>query len=106
MGNRIRLLLEYGALPLFIYEEDDVFGFWLPKGHENDQELIKLTEEVQNIYNSLWIDERGKKFEYKGFDTTLEEEHFKKLVRELRDMLVRKFSHKYIIDVSDVEEYL
>ena len=109
MKNTIRIFLEYATLPLFIYEEESDFNgfdFGYPLGYEEDQELVSLARKIQIIFNSLWVDEKGKMFEYKGFDTKEEEQYFAKLIRDLRDMLVHKFSDKYIIDVSDVEEYL
>ena len=108
MTNKIKILMEYCAGPLYIYDknEDDGFPYFgEPPGYEDDQELVKLTDEIQIIFNSLWVDNEIV-FEYKGFDTKEEEQYFAKLIRDLRDMLVHKFSDKYIIDVSDVEEYL
>lgn len=66
----IRLLIEYGAYPIWIYEknEDEEFvdDTKIPDEWADNLSLFNLCNEIQNEFNSLFIDNINE-FKYVGF---------------------------------------
>ena len=93
----IRLLLEYGAYPVWTYDEDNcVIDTVLPEEWENDVELDNALTEIQNIYNSLFINNE-KEFSFVGFKCEKERKKFNRKVEITVAMLYEKNNCLYPI---------
>lgn len=98
----IRLLLEYGAYPVWIYDEDNcVIDTALPEEWENDVELDNALTEIQSIYDSLFINNE-KEFLFAGFKSEKERENFDRKVEIAVAMLYEKNNGLYQI-TNDIE---
>jgi hypothetical protein len=104
--KKIRLMLEYKAYPIWIYDEDGfVDDNALPEQWKNSLELVNSTEEIQSIFDSLYMDTVNE-FKYIGF---LDKEqrivfiekinYFIKLVKEINN---DEFIIQNDIDISNL----
>lgn len=67
MTKKIRLLLEYGCYPVWLYDENgDVIDILLPKELRDDAELDAKLDNLQARYNALFIN-NAHEFMYVGF---------------------------------------
>lgn len=95
--NSIRLLLEYKAFPVWIYDEEGlVIDTCLPSEWEDDSELKGIWQQVIDAYDSLFIDNK-EEFKFVGFDSQDSKESFIALVDTARNMLTVKNNGKYSI---------
>ena len=101
--KKLRLLLEYGAYPIWIYdiEECCVIDTKMPDEWENDIELNDDFIEIQNIYNSLFVNNE-KEFLFIGFRSEEERESFKRKVDAAVKKLYEKNNGVYQIS-NDIE---
>lgn len=97
MIQRIKLLLEYGADPIWIEEEDGCEIDEIPPEGLLNQSLVKMNEEIGDTYTSLFINNE-KEFSYIGFPTE-EEAHFFAIKLRMFSALVKKvLGDIYIIE--------
>ena len=100
--NSIRLLLEYKAFPVWIYDEEGlVIDTCLPLEWQDDTELESIWQQVIDIYDSLFID-TNVEFKFVGFESQDAKDGFIKLVNQARSMLEKKNNGKYVI-TDDLE---
>ncbi len=91
MLKRIRFLFEYGAYPVWLYDEEDgVIDTSLPKMLASDVELDNKLYALQDRYNALFIDNEHE-FSYVGFKSKAEWAQFirdwQAVAKELRQKL-------------------
>ena len=76
MVKRIRLLLDYGCYPVWLYDENnDIIDTLLPEELRSDVELDKKFDDLQARYEALFIN-KTHEFSYVGFQTKGERKAF------------------------------
>lgn len=102
MVKTIRLLLEYGTYPVWLYAEDGgVIDTRLPDELCNDTELDARFHDLQRRYRALFINNE-KEFSYAGFQSSDEEKAFYAdmldAIRELKEKLGGRY--EIVDDIS------
>lgn len=102
MITTLRLLLEYGCYPVWLYDEDGgVIDTLLPEELRSDVELDRKFTDLQKRFDSLFIDNE-KEFDFIGFKSDIEKAQFLKdwkiAVKELKDKTNGKY--KIIDDIN------
>ena len=95
MIKKLRLLLEYGCYPVWLYDEDGfVINTLLPDELRNDRELDAKFTDLQDRYEALFINDEHV-FDYLGFKTEAEKAAFlsdwQKAVKELTEKTKGKY---------------
>ena len=91
----IRLLLDYGCYPVWLYdEEDNVIDTLLPDELRSNAELDAKFDDLQARYESLFIND-GKEFSYKGFKSDEEKQKFLEDWQIAVDELIAAIDGKY-----------
>ena len=95
MVKRIRLLLDYGCYPVWLYDEnDDVIDTLLPEELRSDIDLDKKFDDLQARYEALFIND-AHEFSYVGFKNDADREHFLRdwalTTTELKEKLQGKY---------------
>ena len=76
MVKRIRLLLDYGCYPVWLYDENnDVIDTLLPEELRSDVELDRKFDDLQARYEALFIND-AHEFSVVGFKTDADREVF------------------------------
>lgn len=95
MIKRIRVMLDYGCFPVWLYdEEDDVIDTLLPDELRQNAELDAKFDDLQARYEALFIND-GKEFSYKGFKSDEEKRKFLEDWQIAVDELVAAIDGKY-----------
>ena len=89
MIKKLRLLLEYGCYPVWLYDEDGfIVNTLLPEELRNDRELDAKFDDLQARYEALFINDEHV-FDYIGFKTEAEKNAFlsdwQKAVKDLTE---------------------
>ncbi len=89
MVKKLRLMLEYGCYPVWLYNEEGfVVDTLLPKELRNDHELDAKFTDLQERYEALFINNEHV-FDYVGFRTEADKAAFladwEKAVKELTE---------------------
>lgn len=94
----LRLLIEYGAYPLWIYDEEDggVIDTVLPEEWEDDTELSDMLDTIQDQYEALFINNE-KEFSFVGFKSREDYIAFVALVEKAIQRIYEKNNGKYLI---------
>ena len=96
--KRIRISFEYQCCPVWLYDEaGHLLCNGLPDEMQDDVGLAVLCDELQDIYDALFVDD-GKVFEYLGFASEDQQLHFEKQVAVLREKLETACGDRYHID--------
>lgn len=97
----VKFNLEYGAFPIWIY--DEVGNFLMndiPPEILEDSDICRELIAIQNDYNNLFIDD-SLVFEYVGFQDEKDEKNFndrvKKVISELKEFLEKKYRISAIV---------
>ena len=98
----IRLLLEYGTYPVWLYADDGgVIDTRLPDELSNDTELEARFDDLQRRYHALFINNE-KEFSYVGFKLSDEKKAFYAdmldAIRELKEKLGGRY--EIVDDIS------
>ena len=98
----IRLLLEYGTYPVWLYADDGgVIDTRLPDELSNDTELEARFDDLQRRYHALFINNE-KEFSYVGFKISDEKKAFYAdmldAIRELKEKLGGRY--EIVDDIS------
>ena len=105
MIKKIRLLLEYGTYPIWLYNEnDEIIDNVPPPEWENDKELDELTTNLIDNYEKGFIN-TPKIFEYIGFKSEKEKSTIRALADKIAKLVEQKNNGKYII-VNDFQQDL
>lgn len=76
MLKKIRLLLDYGCYPVWLYDENDnIIDTLLPEEMRSDTELEAKFDNLQERYNALFID-NPHEFSFVGFKNNEERKKF------------------------------
>ena len=76
MIKRIRVMLDYGCYPVWLYdEEDEIIDTLLPNELRSNTELDLKFDDLQKRYEELFVNNE-KEFSYKGFSTPEEQAKF------------------------------
>lgn len=76
MIKKIRVMLEYGCYPVWLYdEEDDLIDTLLPEEIRSNKELDCKFDDLQARYEALFIN-NSKEFSFVGFKTQEERDKF------------------------------
>ena len=95
MIKRIRVMLDYGCFPVWLYdEEDDVIDTLLPDELRQNAELDAKFDDLQARYEALFIND-GKEFSYKGFKSDEEKQKFLEDWQIAVDELIAAIDGKY-----------
>lgn len=102
MIKKIRVMLDYGCYPVWLYdEEDDLIDTLLPEEIRSNSKLDSKFDDLQARYEALFVN-NSKEFSFQGFQTETDKEQFlsdwKKTVEELVVALNGKYE---IIDEID-----
>ena len=97
--KKIVIKFEYQCFPLWIYENDNFIDNIFPEISDDYIELEKRFDKLQEIFDSLFID-NDIEFSYIGFDNELQKELFVKKVCEAVDELKVKLNNDYVVDFS------
>ena len=101
MIKKLRLMLEYGCYPVWLYDEEGfVVDTLLPEELRNDRELDAKFDDLQARYEALFINDEHV-FDYIGFKTEAEKAVFLADWQEAVKELTEKTKGKYEI-VDDI----
>lgn len=100
----IRLFVEYGAYPVWLYKNDtDVLDNDLPEEWRSDQDLDGACMKVAEFFDTLFL-ENGKEFTPLGFPDGEHKAEFARLVMRAKALIFKKNGGKYFIkDDIDME---
>ena len=102
MVKKLRLLLEYGCYPVWLYDEEGfVEDTLLPEELRNDRELDAKFDDLQARYEALFINDEHV-FDYIGFKTEAEKAEFLADLQDAVRELTEKAEGKYEI-VDDID---
>ena len=106
--KKIRILLDYGSYPVWVYDEAEQLinftseGFQLPD-EINTPETRQLCEAIQSAYHSLFTNNE-RVFSYNGFGDRREEERdFINKLKRLVNIVIERLGGAYHI-INDIEE--
>ncbi len=102
----LRLFIEYGAYPVWMYDEDDggVIDTAVPDEWQDDSELCSMLDSIQDTYDSLFVNNE-KEFSFIGFTDIGEAEVFISRVKEAVDYIFRKNNGKYLLENRIDDEF-
>lgn len=100
----IRVMLEYGTYPIWLYDEEGVIDNDNPPEWDDDEELTKAFMDVSNLYDTFFID-NSKEFSYIGCPDENTYLKLKSLIKKAMDILYKKNNGKYVIkdELSDFD---
>ena len=99
--KKLRLMLEYGCYPVWLYDEEGfVEDTLLPEELRNDHSLDAMFIDLQNRYEALFINDEHV-FDYIGFKTEAEKNAFLSDWQKAVNELTEKAKGKYEI-VDDI----
>ena len=106
MIEKIRLLLEYGTYPLWLYDENGlVIDNDNPPEWKDDRKLTSAFMELSDYYDSFFINNE-KVFEYKGIQNKEDSDRLRTLYITAKKILLEKNRGKYLIQDDITEEDL
>ena len=95
MISKIRVMLEYGCYPVWLYDEaGDIIDTLLPEELQSNIELDHKFDDLQDRYEALFINTE-KEFSYLGFASQEEKEHFLADWQQAVDELIVAVNGKY-----------
>ncbi len=102
----LRLMLEWGCDPVWIYEEDGITSSpGLPCELENNKELVDLMNKISNEFDSQYVNTE-REFSDVGFKTEAEKKEFKQDLIRFSAMIKKAIGDKYkFVDDFDYEDY-
>ncbi len=99
----IRLLIEWGAYPVWLYDENDgVIDTDLPDEWKNDSYLYETLDKIQYTYDSLFVND-GKEFAFVGFADKQSMNDYMKIIDEIVKYIYEKNDNVYHI-VNDIDD--
>jgi hypothetical protein len=96
--QKVRIYLDYRCFPLWIYDDNgDFVDNDLPKELSEDKEVDDAFVEIQNVYDSLFLD-NSTEFRYIGFSNEADKEKFIKMIDDAVNLITSKLGDSYIIE--------
>ncbi len=103
MLKKIRLMLDYGCYPVWLYDEnEDIIDTLLPEELRSDTKLDSQFDDLQNRYEKLFIN-NAHEFSFVGFKSEKEKQAFLNDWKHAVNELVTKTNGKYEI-VDDIDK--
>ena len=97
MLKRIRVMLDYGCYPVWLYDQnDDVIDTLLPEEIRSNTELDAKFDDLEVRYEALFIND-GKEFSFRGFASEEEKQRFFRDWQIAFDELVEALHGRYPI---------
>ncbi len=91
----VRLMLEWGCDPVWVYEEDGIASWpGLPGDLENNKDLVSLMNKISDKHDSQYINIE-KEFTGVGFKTEAERKEFKQDLIKFSAMVKAAVGNKY-----------
>lgn len=94
--KKLILKLDFGAFPVWIYNDDILEDNDLPEELKNNEELDKELVSIQTEYEKLFTNDVSE-FKYNGFKTVEEKDYFMNKVKIVENELERNLKGKYKI---------
>lgn len=106
MKKEIRLMLDYECYPIWIYDENGNFiDNDLVDEIEKDDEMVAMLEELQNEFESLYLNNQ-EEFKYIGFSSETNKKEFvakvQRVYNSLCDLLDEKYVVKNMVNIQDM----
>lgn len=97
--QKIKIYLEYRCFPIWIYDDDhdELKNNDLPMELLGDKEVDDAFVNIQNIYDSLFLDSLTE-FKYIGFKSESDRREFLKLLEQAINLIKAKLGDTYIIE--------
>jgi len=96
--NTLKYSLEYHCYPIWNYDaEGNLIDNDLPDELRTDQELDSLLLKVQEIFDSLFVD-NPKEFSSHGFHTESERQDFLETLLLSAEILRKRYGESYLIE--------
>lgn len=96
--RKIRILLDYRCYPIWVFnEKGELMCNDLPDELRNDVDVQKNLEDIQRIYESLFID-NAIEFRYKGFDSEVKKSEFLSKLSRVMQLIELKVGNIYKIE--------
>jgi hypothetical protein len=96
--NKIRIYFDYRCFPVWIYnDKGELIDNDLPKEVRNDKQVDDAFVEIQNIYDSLFIN-NSNEFKYIGFNSATDRDEYLKMVDEAVNLLKTKLGNLYVVE--------
>jgi hypothetical protein len=87
MKKRIKLMIEYGAWPLWILDKEDfVIDTAMPEEWKSQTTLQKDLDQIQYLYESQFVN-NGIEFKYAGFKSESDKAEYSHLIKEVREII-------------------
>ncbi len=105
--KKIRIMLDYCAYPIWVYDEDRHLLNFKPNGFAlpdelDDTETRQLCDDIQDTYEALFTNNKTE-FSYKGFSNREEELIFMDKLERLLNIVMERAGDRYII-VNDIDQ--
>lgn len=94
--TKIIFSLEYGTYPIWIQPDNDVSIPELPKEWEGDEWLKCKLDEIQSLYESLFVNDLHIKFHYEGPKSKDEQKRINDLIEEVREYIKKIIPPNYV----------
>lgn len=91
--KKIVLSFEYRCLPIWIYEDNDLYDD-LPPEWENEKEFIKILLEAKNLYASAFLN-TNKEFTFVGFKNKDDLKRMNSLLEKIRKFISKNLPEGY-----------
>lgn len=96
--GKIKIYLDYHCYPVWVYnEKGELIDNNLPEELINDNEVDEAFTRIQDIYDSLFID-NSTEFDYKGFSKEDEKEEFLKMTESAIKLIMAKLGTTYVVE--------
>lgn len=99
--QKVKISLEYRCFPLWIYNNEELISNDLPKELSEDKEMDHAFVEIQNIYDSLFLN-NSIEFRYIGFSNEPDKQTFIKMIDNAVDLMESKLNDSYVIEKNIV----
>lgn len=102
----IRLMLEWGCDPVWLYEEDGITSSPdLPDELEGNKDLVSLMNKISDEYDSQFVNTE-REFTDVGFETEAERKEFKQNLIKFSAMVKEAVGDKYkFVDDFNYDDY-
>lgn len=77
--QKIKIYLDYRCFPVWIYNNGELICNDLPKELSEDKEVDNVFVEIQNIFDSLFLDSPTE-FKYIGFNSESDRQRYLKMI--------------------------
>ncbi len=95
--KQIRLIMEYRSFPMWLCDENGIqIAEGLVEELQDDHKLYQELQDVQQIYDGLFIDNKIE-FSFRRFASEDEEKIFQKRLQAIADYVQKQVGEKYFV---------